>query len=184
MKTGIAKSHSIVRRAALLPAIVLIVSATAVSADVSRLSPAQASVAASRIAALKYPQERALASGWTDAKKVAEFMCRPLAMKVLKRRDKSADRVFLGTDDPGTLNLVSNRSLTGSGQVRTKSGWQTFTFTCGVDPRTGRAVSFQSTPTSPDAAPLPPWRRHFGPGPVRSPTFNPPNWPGQNRQPK
>ena len=183
MKTGIAKSHSIVRRVALLPAIVLIVSATGASADMSRLSPVQASVAAGRIAALKYPQERALASGWSDAKKVAEFMCRPLAMKVLKRRYKGADRVFLGTDDPGTLNLVNNRSLTGSGQVRTKSGWQNFNFTCGVDPRTGRAVSFQSTPTSADAA-LPPWRRHFGPGPVRSPTFNPSNWPGQNRQPQ
>lgn len=184
MKTGIEKSLSIVRRAALLPAIVLIVSAMPVYADVPRLSPAQASVVASKIATLKYPQERALASGWSDAKKVAEFMCRPLAMKVLKRGYKGADRVFLGTDDPGTLNLVSNRSLAGSGQVRTSNGWQTFTFTCGVDPRTGRAVSFQSTPTSPDAAPLPRWQRHFGPGPVRSPTFNPSHWPGQNRQPQ
>src|SRR5262249_20661733 len=75
----------------------------------------------------------------------AEFICRPLAMRVLKRRFKGADRVFLGTDDPSTLHLLGNRRLSGSGQVRMGSDWQTFTFSCNLDPRTGEAVSFETT---------------------------------------
>ena len=183
MKTNINTLFSTIRRSALF-CVVLIAPASAVYADMPRLAPAQNAVVARDIAKLKYPQERALATGWTDAKKAAEFMCRPLAMKVLQRRNKTADRVFLGTDDPNTLNLVSNRSLTGSGQVRTTNGWQPFNFTCGLSPLTGKAVSFKATPSPTSAAPLPAWRRHFGPGPVRSPTFNPSNWPGQNRQPQ
>jgi hypothetical protein len=112
----------------------------------ANLSPAQTSVVAKQIAKLKYPQERSLASGWTDAKKAAEFICRPLATRVIKRRFKNADRVFLGTDQPGTLQLVSDRRLEGSGQARTGSTWQAFTFTCTLDPRTGRAVSFNANP--------------------------------------
>jgi hypothetical protein len=114
----------------------------------SHLSSAQVTVVARQIAKLKYPQERSLASRWSDAKKAAEFICRPLAMRVLKRRLKGADRVFLGTDDPDTLHLPGNRRLSGSGQVRIGSDWQTFTFSCTLDPRTGKAVSFATTLTS------------------------------------
>lgn len=183
MKTNIDTVFSIVRRSTLV-CVLLIAPASAVYADTPRLSAAQNAVVARDIAKLKFPQERALASGWTDAKKAAEFICRPLAMKVLQRRNKTADRVFLGTDDPKTLNLVSNRRLDGSGQVRTANGWQEFSFICQLSPKTGTALSFKTMPVPASAAPLPAWRRHFGPGPVRSPTFNPPNWPGANRQPQ
>jgi hypothetical protein len=111
----------------------------------SHLSSAQVAVVAWQIAKLKYPQERSVASRWSDAKKAAEFICRPLAMRVLKRGFKGADRVFLGTDDPSTLHLLGNRRLTGSGQVRIGYDWQTFTFSCKLDPRTGEAVSFETT---------------------------------------
>jgi hypothetical protein len=115
------------------------------AAEASHLSSAQAAVVAGKIAKLKYPQERSLASRWSEAKKAAEFICRPLAMRVLKRHFKKADRVFLGTDDPGTLHLFGNRRLSGSGQVRIGYDWQTFTFSCTLDPRTGKAVSFATT---------------------------------------
>ncbi|MER9576547.1 hypothetical protein NKJ09_18895 [Mesorhizobium sp. M0189] len=159
---------------------------SSVPAAAARLSPAQASVVTAEIAKLKYPEERALAKGWTDAKKVAEFICRPAAMKALKHRIKGVDRVFLGTDDPSTLQLVSNRRLTGSGQARTGDDWQAFSFSCGLNPQTGKAISFEiaplpstgSVPAAEDK-PAPKWPRYFGPGPVRSPTFNPKKWPGQ-----
>lgn len=115
------------------------------SAAEARPSAAQAAVIAGEIAKLKSPQERSLASAWTDAKKVAEFICRPLATSVLKRR-LNADRVFLGTDDPGTLQLRSDGQLTGSGQYRAGNNWQNFTFSCALNPRNGTATSFHTDP--------------------------------------
>lgn len=111
-------------------------------------SPAQRDVVDRGIKELKSPEERSLANGWSDAKKVAEFICRPLAQSELKRSVEGADRVFLGTDDPGTLDLASSELLTGSGQVRSGSDWTSFTFECGLDPKTGKATSFEATLTS------------------------------------
>jgi len=162
----------------------LVLGQSALATGASDLSAAQASVVARQIARLKSAPERTMASSWPAAKQVAEFICRPLAMSTLKRRFRGADRVFLGTDDPATLSLVNNSRLDGSGQVRTGNSWQTFRFSCALNPRSGRAVSFNVIPTATAAAPAAdpaaprPWLRHFGPGPVRSPTFNPSNWPG------
>jgi hypothetical protein len=111
--------------------------------DTHHLSPAQASVIAGAIAKLKYPQERSLASHWSDAKKVAEFICRPMATAVIERRS-NADRVFLGTDDPSTLHLVSDRQLEGSGQYRAGGDWHSFTFACALNPQNGTAISFKA----------------------------------------
>jgi hypothetical protein len=110
----------------------------------AHLSSAQAAVVTRQIAKLRYPQERSLASRWTDAKKAAEFICRPLATSVLKRHLKEADRVFLGTDEPRTLRLESNARLSGRGQIRIGYNWQIFTFSCAMNPRTGKAVSFKT----------------------------------------
>jgi len=111
----------------------------------SALSTAQQKLITGRIAKLPSSEEREMASGWTDAKKVAEFICRPLALRELKKWNKQADRVFLGTDDPSTLALKSNQQLSGSGQVRTGSDWTDFTFTCGLDAGTGKARSFKTS---------------------------------------
>lgn len=146
MKTNIEKLISMFRRAALI-SVMLASPASAATPDIAHLSPVQLSIVAREIAKLRYPAERALASKWTDAKKAAEFICRPLATKALKRRFKQADRIFLGTDDPNTLHLISSSRLEGSGQVRTINGWQTFTFTCGLSPRTGKAVTFETIPS-------------------------------------
>ncbi len=117
----------------------------ATTSGAAHLSSAQVAVVARDIAKLKYPQERSVASHWTDAKKAAEFICRPLATSVLKRHLKEADRVFLGTGEPHTLRLESNNRLSGRGQVRVGYNWQTFTFSCALNPRTGKAVSFKTT---------------------------------------
>jgi hypothetical protein len=61
----------------------------------------------------------------------------------LKKQSTGVDRVFLGTDDPKTLTLENNSRLTGTGQFRTPSGWTDFSFTCDLDPQTGKVTSFQ-----------------------------------------
>ncbi|WP_263416689.1 DUF930 domain-containing protein [Terriglobus albidus] len=101
-----------------------------------------------KIATLKSPVDRHVAQGWNNAKKVAELLCRPAALPVLKKQNAGIDRVFLGTDDPHTLNLESNRRLTGSGEFRTPAGWQDFTFTCELDPTTGKVTSFHTALSS------------------------------------
>ncbi len=124
-------------------ALALLMAATAVApAAEPALSPAQNATIARAIAALKTPEERGLASSWSNAKKVAELICRPAALPALRKHAPDADRVFLGTDDPTTLTLVSTRSLTGSGTVRSGNGWKDFTFTCALTPSSGKVAGF------------------------------------------
>jgi hypothetical protein len=112
------------------------------------LSKAQQDVVTAQIEELRTSEDRAIASEWSDAKKVAEFISRPLALNELKKWNKEADRVFLGTDGPYTLDLTTNRLLTRSGQVRTGNDWTTFTFNCELDTGTGKALSFETSPFS------------------------------------
>jgi hypothetical protein len=86
--------------------------------------------------------DRSVANGWSNAKKVAETICRPAAVATLKKEISGTDRVFLGTDDPKTLSLESNAKLTGTGSARNPEGWQDFSFVCEVDPETGQVTSF------------------------------------------
>lgn len=129
--------------AVMLLALVPVVSQAATPVEPA-LSAAQSKVVAKSIAKLKLPEERQLAAGWSNAKKVSEVICRPAALRVLKAQAPGADRVFLGTDDPATLTLVSDKILIGSGQVRDGSGWTEFSFTCQLDPKTGKASAFKA----------------------------------------
>lgn len=110
------------------------------------LSVAQSATISRKIAALKSPTDRNIAQGWSNAKKVAELICRPVALPVLRKQNKGADRVFLGTDAPQSLALENSRRLTGSGEVRTLQGWKDFTFTCNMNPATGKVINFQAVP--------------------------------------
>ncbi len=107
------------------------------------LSAAETAAVNRQIATLKASGDRTMAQGWSNTKKVAELLCRPAALPVLKKQTPGVDRVFLGTDDPQTLTLESNQRLTGSGQFRTPKGWTDFTFTCDLNPDTGKVVAFQ-----------------------------------------
>jgi hypothetical protein len=111
------------------------------------LSPAETAAATRQIATLHSSVDRNVANGWSNAKKVAELICRPAALPVLKKQIPGTDRVFLGTDDPKTLNLESNAKLTGTGSARAPKGWQDFTFTCELNPETGKVTSFTPTLT-------------------------------------
>ena len=111
-----------------------------------QLSSAETGPVNRKIATLHSSADRKVAQSWSNAKKVAEVLCRPVALTTLQRTTSGVDRVFLGTDAPDSLSLESNRRLIGSGQFRTPQGWQDFTFTCELNPETGKATSFQTGP--------------------------------------
>lgn len=127
----------------------LVAIAHTVNAGEPDLSAAETTVVNRQIATLKASGDRRMASGWSNAKKVAELICRPAALPVLKKQTAGVDRVFLGTDDPQTLTLESNSRLTGTGQFRTSQGWTDFTFTCDVNAETGRVTAFTPTVSKP-----------------------------------
>jgi hypothetical protein len=106
------------------------------------LSPAETAAINHQIASLHSAADRGVANEWSDAKKVAEIICRPAALPVLKKQLPGTDRVFLGTEDPKTLTLESNVKLTGTGSARATAGWQDFTFNCEIDPKTAKVTSF------------------------------------------
>jgi hypothetical protein len=111
--------------------------------ETTALSAAETAAIERQIATLHSAAERKMANQWSDAKKVAETLCRPSALPVLKKQLAGVDRVFLGTDDPKTLNLASDRLLTGAGSARSPQGRRDFAFTCELDPDTGKVSSFQ-----------------------------------------
>jgi hypothetical protein len=107
------------------------------------LSAAETTAVNRQIATLKASGDRRMAQGWSNTKKVAELLCRPAALPVLNKQTAAVDRVFLGTDDPKTLTLESSSRLSGTGEFRTPKGWTDFTFTCDLDPQTGKVIAFQ-----------------------------------------
>jgi hypothetical protein len=113
------------------------------SAFEADLSAAETTAVNRQIATLKASGDRRMAQGWSNSKKVAELLCRPAALPILKKQTAAVDRVFLGTDDPKTLSLESNSRLTGAGEFRTPKGWTDFTFTCDLDPQTGKVIAFE-----------------------------------------
>ncbi|WP_422648791.1 DUF930 domain-containing protein [Cupriavidus sp. H18C1] len=130
---------------ALLAALVATAAYPVAAQDSSPLTDSQRQALDRAIGTLRTPADRNVASQWSDAKKVAEVMCRPLALQELKRTDAKVDRVFLGDDTPQSLSLNGNTVLEGRGQARGRSGWRNFTFTCALDPQTARATAFEAT---------------------------------------
>ena len=110
-----------------------------------KLSSAERNVISEQIGKVKPAADREVAKGWSNAKKVAEFICRPAALRSLSKQDTSIDKVFLGTDDPATLALDSTTRLRGTGQYRKGDKWTDIEFVCDVDPDTGKVSSFQWT---------------------------------------
>jgi hypothetical protein len=129
-------------------AFLLALAASAQAADQEpALSHAEKAGIARQIATLKSSADRNTANGWSNSKKVAELLCGPAALPILQKQFKGVDRVFLGTDVPSTLTLESDARLSGTGQYRTPQGWQDFTFTCDLNPQTGRVTAFQTAPS-------------------------------------
>jgi hypothetical protein len=129
-----------------LAGLLIVLGVVAAQAAEPVLSAAEKANIARQIAAMKGPADRHVAEGWTNAKKVAEYLCRPLALPELKKQEKGADRVFLGTDAPETLTLESNQRLVGTGTFRYPAGWKDFKFSCELSPAMGKATAFAATP--------------------------------------
>ncbi|HEX4022034.1 MAG TPA: DUF930 domain-containing protein [Acidobacteriaceae bacterium] len=108
-----------------------------------KLSAAETAIVNRQIETLKDPGEQRMAQGWSNAKKMAEMICRPAALHVLKKQDADVDKVFLGMDGAESLTLESDQRLTGSGEFRTPQGWKDFSFTCEVNAETGKVTNFQ-----------------------------------------
>ncbi len=113
----------------------------------SALSYRQQQVIRIEFSRIQSPSERRMAMRWSDAKKVAETMCRPFALQYFQQQYSDADRVFLGDARSGSLKLQGNELLTGTGQVRAEGGWHYFRFSCQLNPRNGRAVAFHADVT-------------------------------------
>ncbi|OTA15956.1 hypothetical protein Xvie_02293 [Xenorhabdus vietnamensis] len=79
---------------------------------------------------------------WSDAKKVAEFICRPFALPIIKQHYKDADKVFLGDVSPDSMRLEHSSELNGIGMYRTDDGWHDIRFSCKLN-AAGKAQSFK-----------------------------------------
>lgn len=80
---------------------------------------------------------------WTEAHKVAEFLCRPAALNMLRKTHQEVDKVFLGDGKNGGLTLLSSSQLTGTGQYRAGGiNWVSFSFRCMLSPSTGGVTGF------------------------------------------
>lgn len=112
------------------------------------LSAGEARVVDMKIESMRSLSDRKVAREWSNAKKVAEVICRPHATAYWKKTVPGTERVVLGTSDPSTLVLESDRKLTGSGQYRTSKGWTDFKFTCELNPDRGRVRNFDVTPVT------------------------------------
>jgi hypothetical protein len=108
-----------------------------------KLSRAEQAAIAEQVGKVKPASDREVIKGWSNAKKVAEFICRPAALRSLAKQDASVDKVFLGTNDPSTLSLQSAGRLTGTGQYRKGDKWMDIDFVCDIDPDMGKVSSFQ-----------------------------------------
>jgi len=108
-----------------------------------KLSSAERNVIAEQIGKVKSPADRQVIKEWSNAKKVAEFICRPAALRSLSKQDAAIDKVMLGTDDPSSLSLESTTRLLGAGQYRKGDKWTDISFACDIDSDTGKVSSFQ-----------------------------------------
>lgn len=107
------------------------------------LSKAQ-TAAIDKILSAMQPADRKMSTSWSDAKKLVEFLCQPVAMAELKKTFPKADRVFFGPDEEGVKKFVVDpqKSVAGSGTFREAAAWHDFTFTCTFNPETAAATSF------------------------------------------
>lgn len=91
---------------------------------------------------LKEQSDRDIINGWTEAQQVAEFICRPIAEKTIKKQFPATDRIILDQGPDNEQHLVSATMLTGNGQYRAGMNWTPFHFQCDIS-KTGEAVNFR-----------------------------------------
>jgi hypothetical protein len=120
-----------------------IIAAVAAAGAQSVLSPAQQKVINAKTAKWNAEQMK-VHNEKTDARKLADFFCAPLALAELKKADKTANKVVLGADENGEspLAAVGNTKVSGLGTARFYGTWKTFAFECTLDATKATATSF------------------------------------------
>ncbi|GAN69177.1 hypothetical protein AA0473_1995 [Acetobacter orleanensis NRIC 0473] len=112
-------------------------------------SAAETAIMTRQIAAIKNPQERAAVQSQSLAWKMTTFLCQKAAHAPLKRLG-AGSRFFLQDDKPDSQVLVSASLVKGRGQFRRPDGmnWTAFSWSCHLDPATGRVKKFEARPTA------------------------------------
>ncbi|WP_182825883.1 hypothetical protein [Serratia sp. OS31] len=114
-----------------------------VYATEAKLNPAQLNHLNEMInTQLKEQTDRNIVYSWTEAQRVAEFFCRPLAQTVIKKRLSTVDKVVLDQGNENEQRLISPTILEGNGQYRIGSDWTPFHFQCKISEKTGEAIEF------------------------------------------
>lgn len=80
---------------------------------------------------------------WTEAQRVAEFICRPLAQRFIEQAFTGVDKVILDQGPKNTQHLRSSTRLTGNGEYRTGNDWTPFHYECVISGQTGEALEFR-----------------------------------------
>ncbi|EAO4206420.1 hypothetical protein M8Q70_003545 [Salmonella enterica] len=135
----------------MLLAVLFFTGITSTSNAVNKMSPQlQLHVMQEMTSHVISPEDREyIQHEWSDARKVAEFICRPSALETLRKGPPKADKVFLGDGHNGGLTLHSSIRLTGTGQYRSHgTEWEKFNFTCELSPLTGEVTDFRYYPVT------------------------------------
>ncbi|ECH9262233.1 DUF930 domain-containing protein [Salmonella enterica subsp. enterica serovar Brandenburg] len=80
---------------------------------------------------------------WSEAHRVAEFSCRPIALAKIRKKYPETDKVMLGRGHNQGITLHSSTRMTGEGQYRMGSTkWYLFNFECMLEPDSISVKSF------------------------------------------
>ncbi|MJN99469.1 hypothetical protein DNX92_23150 [Salmonella enterica subsp. enterica] len=130
-----AKHQQIIRRIRFTVIVSLVFSSSAHLAYATgveaKLTPQQVSALNALIdKQVTQPGDREIIAGWTEAQRVAEFICRPALQKEIRRQFPAADKTILDQGTGNQHHLESPSLLTGNGQFRTGIEWTRFNYRC------------------------------------------------------
>ncbi|EHH67996.1 DUF4232 domain-containing protein [Gluconobacter morbifer] len=115
-----------------------------------RLSPAEENLIASKVNAIADPAERRAVQEQGLPWMATTFLCQDAARPVLAGIGSAPHRFFLQDDQPDSQRIVTPSLLQGRGQFLNSGDgpihWTAFTWSCHLDPATGRVARFDAVP--------------------------------------
>ncbi|ECC9158995.1 DUF930 domain-containing protein [Salmonella enterica subsp. enterica] len=91
---------------------------------------------------VSHSSDREIIKTWSEARKAGEFICRPLAKKIISEKYPLMDKVILSQGVEGNVYLKSSTLLVGEGAFRTGNQWMNFSFQCEFSGTTGKPLKF------------------------------------------
>lgn len=77
--------------------------------------------------------QRSIVKEWSVEKQIAEFICKPAALKEVRKTASAAEKVLFLDDASGAPLRLTHGVLTGSAQYREGIDWQKFEYTCRLE---------------------------------------------------